>query len=98
MDMFDNAINEICKNSSKNEIPDLGRFAWSDLVKKYPNKWLIVKDIDMVDDDRIFMCNLIEVCSHENKSSRRLYYLNKNIKVTAIRAESDEDVCMGGWC
>lgn len=70
--------------------------AWSDLVEKYPDKWIIYTDVDIVKDDRLFLCRVLEVCDDSVRSERKLYYLEKGIKAIATRTTSNFNGSMGG--
>ena len=62
--------------------------AWSELVRKYPDKWIIYTDVDIVNDDRLFLCRVLEICDDNDRSERKLYYLTKGIKAIATRTSS----------
>lgn len=70
--------------------------AWSELVKKYPDKWIIYTDVDIVKDDRLFLCRVLEVCDDSARSERKLYYLTRGIKAIATRTSSNFNCSMGG--
>ena len=94
MDRF-NEINDVAKgvsiSSSKGE-----KAAWSDLVEKYPDKWIVFTDFEMVSDDRSFLCTVLEICDDDSKSDRKLYYISQGIKAAAMRTTSTFNGAMGG--
>ena len=87
-----NTINKIMEEA----LTEPSRIAWSSIVDKYPEMWVFVKNIEMVDDDRIFLCEIVEICDDEHEDAIRLKYLSSNDNITAMRTDSSFNGSMGG--
>jgi hypothetical protein len=61
--------------------PSIDRQAWSDLVRLYPDKWIIYTNQETVDDERMFLCTVLSVCTNNERMSelKRLIPQYKNI-------------------
>lgn len=93
MSKFDEACLLI---SGENTLKSSNRFAWSELVEKYPGKWIIYTDVEIVNDERLFLCTVLEVCNDDTRSDKKLQYLSNGIKAMAMRTTSDFNGSMGG--
>ena len=68
MSKFDEACLLI---SGENTLKSSNRFAWSELVEKYPGKWIIYTDVEIVNDERLFLCTVLEICDDDTRSDKK---------------------------
>lgn len=63
--------------------------AWSDLVKNYPDKWIIYKDLETDEDGREFLCTVLCVCSDDDRISSLKRILKTHKNVGSMRTTSE---------
>lgn len=76
-------------SSSVTDIVRSDKQAWSDLVKNYPDKWIIYKDLETVDDSREFLCTVLCVCSDDDRISSLKRILRTHKNVGSMRTTSE---------
>lgn len=63
--------------------------AWSDLVRDYPDKWIIFKDSESVNDDRVFLCTVLCICQDEERIHNLKKLLKIHNNIGSMRTTSD---------
>jgi len=62
--------------------------AWRDIVREYPNKFILFTDAEVVRDSRIFMCEVLDVCDGNKLEDLLLDYEQKGIHAQFMKADS----------
>ena len=60
------------------------KYAWSEIVEAYPDKWAFITDVKMKDGE-ILTCKLLAVCNAEERYMYVRQYLKDKIKFECER-------------
>lgn len=70
------------------------RHTWSEIVKYYPSKYVIITDVKRKNGE-IIDCKLLNVCSKEEKHLYREKYTGKGIFFEIQRTTDENDPSLG---
>lgn len=70
------------------------RYAWSDIVKENPSKYVVITDVKRKNGE-IIDCKLLDVCSKEEKHLYRQKYTGSGIFFEIQRTTDENDPMLG---
>ena len=59
--------------------------AWSDIVKENPDRWVMFTDVENVEDERVFLCTVLKICTDEERTSVKASLYDEGYKFLALR-------------
>lgn len=90
---YDNYMQSLIIQSTEQEDADAEvicgkicpRMSWSDIVSENPDKWIIFTNIEVVKDDRQFICTVLETCDNEDVEIQTLKFIKMGISAVCMR-------------
>lgn len=60
----------ICRETVKGY--DYVRTDWRTLVYTFPDRWILYTNVDVVDDNRLFLCTVLAICDNDTMSPLKI--------------------------
>ena len=73
----------ICRETVKGY--DYVRTDWRSLVKTFPDKWILYTNVDVVDDNRLFLCTVIALCDDDTVDPVQIRLMKEGYYLGAYR-------------
>lgn len=61
------------------------RTDWRSLVKTFPDKWILYTNVDVVDDNRLFLCTVIALCDDDTVDPVQIRLMKEGYYLGAYR-------------
>lgn len=61
------------------------RTDWNTITETFPEKLIIFRNTDVVDDDREFLCTVLSVSDYCDSNAALLNWINKGLHVSFLR-------------